>query len=297
MKSLFVFSTLCMLFFACDKDDEKTSIPAMPHFEGRQEVTVTGYTDHLMEPFLSRDGDILLFNNYNAAANTNIHWATRTNDATFEYQGEVTNVNSESLDGVPSMDADGKLYFVSLRDYALTLGTVFSSSFENGTVNTITPLDQISKYVPGWVNFDVEIDAAGETMYFADGRYDEAGGPYEADLVIAKKVNGSFERLSNSATLLANVNTVDLEYAACISADDLELYFTRVTAPLTSASTPHIFVATRATTSEPFGVPVQIESITGFAEGPTISPDGHLLYYHTMDTDGKFSLYYTTRKH
>ena len=264
-------------------------------FEGAQKVSVKGYTDDLMEPFLSTDGSILIFNNSNdPSVNTNLHWATRIDDLTFEYKGEVIGVNTASLEGVATMDKNGILYFVSTRDYNQTLATVYKSNFLNGTATNVSQVEGISKNQAGWVNFDVEINSSGEFLYFVDGRFDQSGGPYEADIVIAQKTNDKFQRLPNSDEILENINTDALEYAACISANNLELYFTRLDVPISATSMPQIFVSSRNNTNEPFGLPVKIQSISGFVEAATISPDGNTLYYHKRDNN-KFALYLTRR--
>ena len=55
-------------------------------FANPEVVTIDGWTEDAMEPFLSRDGSILFFNDSNAPnANTNLHWATRVDDTTFSY--------------------------------------------------------------------------------------------------------------------------------------------------------------------------------------------------------------------
>jgi hypothetical protein len=47
-------------------------------FKAPQIVTIRGYQDDAMEPFLSRDGKILFFNNLNEpSVNTDIHYAVR----------------------------------------------------------------------------------------------------------------------------------------------------------------------------------------------------------------------------
>jgi hypothetical protein len=58
-----------------------------------------------MEPSISRDGQYLFFNNSNdPSVNTNLHWAERIDDLTFQYRGEIAGVNTTSLEGVASMD-------------------------------------------------------------------------------------------------------------------------------------------------------------------------------------------------
>ncbi len=249
-----------------------------------------------MEPFLSRDGATLLFNNLNQAPeNTNLHWATRNNDTTFQYRGEVAGVNTADLEAVPTLDQAGHLYFVSNRNYATTLSTLYAGTFAQGTATGVHLLGGVSRQQAGWVNFDVEVSADGQALYFVDARFDQAGTPQTADLVMAASSGAGFQRLSNSEALLKNVNTDGLEYAAGISADQLTLYFTRVAAPLTAASVPEIMVATRATRGEAFGPPAKILAITGFAEAPTLAPDQKTLYFHRKENN-KFELYLVRRK-
>lgn len=284
---------IAFLLHSCEKREATPS--SLVSFEGEQKVTVTGYSDHIMEPFISRDGNMLMFNNSNEAPNTNLHWATRVNDSIFAYNGEINGVNTASLEGVPTIDSEGNFYFVSTRNYDQTLATLYQGIFSNGSVTNLKQVANIPRYQGGWVNFDVEVDSAGETLYFVDGRFDQSGGPYEADIDIARKVKGTFQRQSNSDEILANINTGALEYAACISADNLELYFTRVATPLSVASKPELFVANRTSVYEPFRAPVKIQNITGFVEAATISPGGKILYYHKKGSDGKFSLFLTRR--
>ncbi len=244
-----------------------------------------------MEPFLTRDGSTLFFNNLNSAPeNTNLHWAARVNDSTFQYNGELSGINTAALEAVASMDQSGKFYFVSDRIYSSTLSTIYSSGFINGTISNISLVDGVSKNQGGWINFDVEVNADGTTLYLVDGRFDQSGGPYESDFFVATKNGNEFQRLPNSSDLLKNINTTALEYAAGISRDNLEFYFTRVAAPLTSSSTPEIFHASRRSSQDAFSVATKIETITGFAEAPTLSPDGRIIYYHKKE-NGKFVIY------
>jgi hypothetical protein len=53
-------------------------------------ITIQGYSGQAMEPFITRDGQYLFFNNSNdPSVDTNLHYAGRINDVTFEYKGEI----------------------------------------------------------------------------------------------------------------------------------------------------------------------------------------------------------------
>ena len=69
---------------------------------------IDGYNGDAMEPFLTRDGKFLFFNNLNeSGVNTNLHWAERVDDLHFKYRGEIEGVNTAALEGVASMDRFG----------------------------------------------------------------------------------------------------------------------------------------------------------------------------------------------
>ncbi len=289
--ALFILTSL--LFLACSNDPEPNTEHKLS-FGAEQKVTVLDYNDHIMEPFLSRDGTTLFFNNLNyPSVNTNLHYATRIDDITFQYKGEVKGVNTESLEGVPTMTSSNSIYFVSTRSYDTSFSTLYSGDFNTDSISNVELLTGISKNTAGWVNFDVEISADGNYLYTVDGLYDANGGPYEAGLVLAENSGNTFQRVNNLT--LAFVNTNELEYAACISSNMLELYFTRVAAPLTITSVPQIYVTTRTTVKEPFGKPYKINEITGFVEGPTISPDNQLIYYHKKVNE-TYGLYMVRKK-
>jgi hypothetical protein len=265
-------------------------------FEQPVKVDINGYAGNIMEPFLSRDGYTLLFNNLNAPPeNTNLHWATKINDTTFLYKGEIAGINTPDLEAVPTLDNAGNLYFVSNRNYANTLSTLYQCHFSNGTATDVQLLNGVSKLQAGWVNFDVEVSADDQSLYFVDAQFDQTGNPVTADLVIAEKNGPGFQRSPNSSAVLKNINTDALEYAACISSDELTLYFTRVEVPFTATSSPEIFVSTRQNIQEAFSSPSKIGSITGFAEAPTIAPDQKTLYYHEKENN-RFVLYMVRKK-
>ncbi len=287
---------LALLFSACKRND--TPVYQTPTFEFAQptKVNIQGYSGNIMEPFLSRDGNILLFNNLNAAPeNTNLHWATKINDTIFQYKGEIAGVNTSDLEGVPTLDNTGNLYFVSLRSYASTLSTLYQCNFSNGTATNIQLVTGVSKLQAGWLNYDIEVSADGQNIYFVDAQFDQTNNPASAEIIIAEKNVSGFQRLSNSAEIMKNINTNALEYAACISVDQLELYFTRLAIPFNATSSPEILVSTRKNKNEPFSSPLKIASITGFVEAPTIAPDQRTIYYHKKENN-KFVLYLIRKK-
>ena len=289
MRLMFVIITLVNA--GCGNDGQTNppvSESSRLQFGQPQKVTVSGYGGDIMEPFLSRDGSTLFFNNLNdPSVNTNLHFADRINDSAFQYRGEVRGVNTGASEGVPSLDSTNTLYFVSTRNYDQTFSTIYTGRFGGDSVSNVQLVSGISRQQFGWANFDVEVSKDGNFLYFVDGRYDQNGGPYEADIVLAEKKNGIFQRSSNQA-FLENINSDALEYAACVSSNMLELYFTRVGA--LSPAISGIYVATKNSVDQPFNQPYKIDTISGFVEAPTISPDDRIIYYHKKE-NGKFVLY------
>ena len=252
-------------------------------------VRVSGYAGELMEPFLSRDGQTLFFNNRNDPPDaTDLHVATRVDDLTFSYLHPLAGASSARLDAVASADASGRLYFVSLRSYDTTLVSVFAGDLSAGDVTNVTAVAGISRLTPGSVNFDAEVAADGQTLYYVDGRFTGGPVPDAADILVAAKTGAAaFAPLPDAGDLMREVNTADLEYAPALTADELEIFFTRLSrAP---GAAPQLYHATRAARGQPFGAPRRIAAASGFVEGATVTPDGRALYYHALEA-GRFVL-------
>ena len=64
-------------------------------------------------------------------------------------------------------------------------------------------------------------------------------------------------------------------FAASISSDQLELYFTRF-----DQGEPAIYRSVRNHQQQPWSSPQRVRTVTGFVEAPALSPDGRGLYYH-----------------
>jgi len=265
----------------------------VPEYKGLskpERVNLRGYDGISMEPFVSRDGHWLFYNNSNAAdVNTQLRYAERIDDVTFDDRGEIPQVNTHALDGVASMDGANNFYFVSMRSYSDDQESVFRGIFNNDRIDNVETVSGVSKHQGGKIIFDAEISADGALLYFADGEYTGIAVPTAADLAIAARNGDHFERLPNSTELLAKVNSGALEYAPCVSADGLELFFTRSEWQQTA-----IFRATRSAVDQPFAAPERVSAIPTGTEAPTISPDGRSLYYHQSENGG-FVLYRVTR--
>lgn len=263
-------------------------------FRHPERVRIVGYSGHAMEPFISRDGRYLLFNNLNdPSENTELHWAERVTPVEFRYGGIIAGTSTPALEGVPTLDRNGLLYFVSPRSYEQSLSTIYRAKFEAGRASGVELVAGLSLEKPGMVNFDVEISADGQYLYGVDG--DLTGGPIpkSADLFVARRTGSGFERLPDSGRLLVKVNTDALEYAAAISPDGLELFFTRMSGALFWRKLT-IERAVRTSANEPFGRSRTVRAIKGHVEGPSLSGDGKSLYYH-MKVDGTFAIYRVTR--
>jgi hypothetical protein len=299
---------LLLLCAACTtRADDSASIadapdakPSFGVFTNPEPVTIEGYSQDAMEPFISPDGNYLFFNNSNGTRPTNLYYATAADmtGLTFKFQGEIVGANSGglTLTAVPSMDMNNTFYFISDRSYGLTLSTIYSGTFSAGSVSNVALVPGVSKDKPGDVNFDQCISPDGGTLYFVDGVF--SGGasvPAAATIAIAKRNGDHIVRLKNSAEIMRKINTHDLNYAPDVSKSGLEFFFTRI--PIQGSQPkppPVIYTATRSSTSKPFGVPRKIAAITGFAEAPALSPDEKSLYYH-LQVNGTFVIYRLTR--
>ena len=272
--------------------------PRDPDYSPPRMVQVLGYNGHMMEPFLTRDGRLLFFNNRNDPSDqTDLHVAQRMDDTSFRYLGPLTGANSAELDGVASLDARGNFYFVSTRDYASTGNTLWAGRFTGTGVAEVHPL--VTDFTPKKLlrlNIDLEISADGDTLYVAENRWNLLRGvPATSDITMARRDGARFIRLPYANAMMSNINTDKLEFAPATSRDGLTLYFTRLDMKALRKKRPGAFATLRATrpdTSSPWGIPQPVSVVTGHAEGPSVTPDGCGLYFHRKDGE-IFHLYFT----
>lgn len=260
------------------------------------------------EPFVSRDGQFLFFNTAQHENNKDLHYAAWSGSE-WAYRGEIGPGinNARNVQGNPSMDREGSFFFVDSGVKAMLRVGRFRP--ETGHVEDIrdltgVPSRQVRLFAQKFHgNMGVEVSADGEIIFFSRATWDMNGlalGRMQAsELLFTRKQGGQFVYDESEARrVMARINTADLEYAASISADGLELYFTRLPAAALASRKirSQIMRAVRSSRSEPFEAPHAIAAIGDreFVEGPAVTPDGRTLYYHRRQGK-KFRLYKVTR--
>jgi len=264
-------------------------------------VSIEGYDGSTMEPFISPDGHYLFFNNENDPhVNTNLHFAVRTGRLSFHYLGELPGVNSPVLDAAASLDTSGHFYFTTVRDYDRTMNSIYTGDFDGKAVRNLHPVSgDISPRTPGTINMDVSISPDGETLYISRAVIFPGAPVKKSELMVARQKDGVFRMDSDSAKIMKNINTGALQYAPAISADGLELYFTRASQLMAGADAPgarlRIMVAARTSVIEPFDPPRALTALNGFVEAPTVPLDGKEMFFHKK-VGRKFVLFRAERK-
>lgn len=260
-------------------------------------ITLRGYTGNAMEIGISPDGEYLLFND-KMAPNKDMHWATRIDDLTYQYKGKVRNTVTPVVDGTPSFDSKGNIYFTTLKTYSSDFKSIYMAKFKNGVaINPVAVEGDIyitnkNTATKKWISLDPDISDDGKFLFYSEGLFN-GSFPNPFNVRGAELKGGEFKKMDDS--ILQNINTNNLEYAPAISKNGLELFFTRIILVNGQPSSFAIYTARRKSTSKAFGVPEKITAITGVVEAPVLSGDEKTLYYHRED-DGIFKVYRVTRK-
>lgn len=294
--SIIILTAIPVVLLSACSNGGPDDPPPSTQFSNPELVTITGYNGDVMEPFISRDGGTLFFNDAGGITEKDIFYANFVDSTTFAFQGPISEINTPAVDGVPTMDDAGQFYYVSTANYnpPTSYDTLYSGSWTGNSVTGINAVANLATPTPGFVNFDIEVSADGTTVYFNEGDFRGGNAFPDADtIIIAEDYGSGFVPLLASATILANVNTSDLEYAVAISRDDLELFFTRLELATLETS---IYRTSRNSVNDVFEMPQRITAIVGFVEGATLSPDEKSLYYHRKNpTTNNFELYRVTR--
>ncbi len=276
----------------------KDTVSLNNEWENEELITIEGYSDHVMEIGISADGKYLLFNDNNDP-NKDMHWSIRIDDRTYKYMGKVENTISPTVDGTPSFDNEGNLYFTTLKSYGDGYKTIYKSGFKDGVAIKPEAVDG-NIYVQKnsgkilWISLDPDISNDGKYLFYSEGMFTLGTDfPNPFNVRGAERVGNTFVKMDDN--IFTNVNTSNLEYAPTISTNGLELYFSRIDISGSKPKFLGIYVATRSSVNVPFGVPARIEAISGKVEAPVLSANEKTLYYHKLD--GRvFKAYRVTRK-
>ena len=298
---LALMASLALAISACGSTP--TVIPVSTHtdfgnFGNPELVTIQGYNGLTEDPYITSDEKYLLFD---SAGSSNVpislFYAKKIDYKTFSFVGEIQGIGAtEALSAAaPAIDTAGNLYFLTPR-YASQGISIAQGTFTDGVVTNLAPVVGISKQQSGWFNMGAIPSRDGQYLVFTDNgpRAVKSADlpPGESSIVIAaKNADGTFTRLANSDELMKNVNTVrgvlNFSYGGGLSSDDLEIFFV---APLFGDPDHSIYVARRASITEPFDVAQKLDTgpggPAGLAEGSSISLDGKHFYYHKVVDSG-----------
>ena len=272
-------------------------------FTNEELITIQGFTGNAMEVDITPDGQILMFNDRveGPPDEKSMHWASRIDDTTFQYEGLVSELNTPGVDGTPSFDEQGTLYYTSTGEYFNNgYRTLYKAVKDVNGIYQPELMDNEGLYQGEikWFSLDPDISNKGQYMFYSFMMSDDAPPPAIMDIRGAvSDGQGGFTLLDNS--IFANINTDLLEYAPTISNDGLEMYFTR--ADQNTATIIGIFKTTRESLSEPFEASdTPVAAISGIVEAPSFNIDETELYYHRKvnesDPNDVYKIYRVTRE-
>ena len=177
-------------------------------------VYISGWNSDAMEPFISPDGNTLFFNSLNSGGDTKLYYATRIDDSTFTFVGEVAGANEPAnpqLNAVPSLDTTGNFVWVSVRGWPGQMDNLHRADYSNGVCTDVHRVHgSFYIYQPGYLIMDAAVTYDGSQLFYCNAFFDTCVVPCTAALGIAARVNDSpFNTFENSAAILQNVNDTD----------------------------------------------------------------------------------------
>lgn len=274
----FLIGSMLLLFVL------RTAAQNYPVYGPEVKVFITGWNTDAMEPFISTDGNTLFFNSLNSGGDTRLYYATRVDDSTFTYIGEVNGANEPAnpqLNAVPSMDTTGNFVWISVRQWPTVMENLHQGNYSNGVVTNVNRMHgTFYIYQPGYIIMDAALTYEGSQLYYCNALFDTCTVPCTAALGIASRVNDStYNTIANSSAILQNVNDTDYcVYAPQLSVDGLELYFTRF---LIGGLSTEICVSVRNSPVDTFSVPqILISDFPNVPEAASPNTQMTLMYYH-----------------
>jgi Tol biopolymer transport system component len=244
-------------------------------------------------PNISADGLSLYFQSPRPGGYGSYDLYVATRESTDDDWGPAVNlgptVNTASDDGMPSISADGlSLYFESstrpggFGSWDLWVTTRTTKADEWGIPVNLRGINGPTD------EFCPSISSDGLLLYFASNR---AGGRGSWDLWVTKRATLS-DLWGPPVNLGSTVNSSTSDLWPNISADGLALFFGSGRPP--GLVPDDIWVTTRATVSDPWGLPVNLGPRVNLSAAdddcPSISADGRTLYF-TSNRPGGYGSY------
>jgi hypothetical protein len=269
-------------------------------------------------PFISKDGLSLYFTCFNCPGNIGgsdiwVSQRASANDPWGTPQNLGPNINTSAGESGPALSSDGhRLYFVSNRPGGFGGNDIYVSRRQNkrddfawqppvnlgSGVNTLAD-EQGPEYF--------EDDKTGIiTLYFVSNRPGGLGG---SDIYASTLNENGDEETFGPAVLVRELSSPFNDQGPSIRRDGLEIFLgsdrpgSILPAPGLPSQVGDLWVATRASTSDPWSTPVSLGPIVNsefIDAGPALSFDGTELYFHSPFRSGNvggpmFDIWVTTR--
>lgn len=209
-----------------------------------------------------------------------IYQSTRTTkQAQFGAPNLTPKVNTGSMQGAPSITADGLTLFLWSGPSEIWATTRTTTSVDFAPPAYVPNINVLGNHATPYVRPD------GSVLYFS-------GGTPKLHLYRSTFSNGAFTAPQQLTTL----NSADDEFDAVTNESDLIIYFASNRADASAKGGMDIWVSERKSTSAPFPAPTNVAELntTGWDAPTWLSDDGCTLYL-IADRNGSKDVYVTTR--
>lgn len=278
-------------------------------------ITIRGYTGSAEAPYLSPDGNNLVFDNRTdpRTGDVKTYYARKINDADFQFAGEVGNANAPgTVNFEMTIDGRNNVYFTRIptdgAPHPTEKPSIYRGVWHDGTLIDVAPVSGIDQD-RGTINQDPAISHDGQLLIFEAWDFAHKCVWYK---IAAQNPDNSFTVLNNSDSRLAG-------HLATFSETDIRDYLYRCTGlphqnmshsmlmgpVMRSHSAQKVaftmihpgkngvpvetyYIATRRSPSEPFGKPQPVIASARVVEGGSFSSGDRLLYFHVSQGDGTF---------
>jgi hypothetical protein len=279
-------------------------------------VNIVGYTGSAEVPYLTPDGNYLVFDSRTDAGNgpINVYYAKKINATNFLFMGEVGNVNVPGTINLEvTIDDNNNFYFTRIPINGVPpqptgQPSIYRGVWNNGTLVGVAPVPGIGQN-SGTINQDPSISHDGQTLIFDTWNFVNQCLTYEIAL---ENTDTSFTVLSSGdprlTAYLATVNntavanylyrctsfpSVNMTYSMLMgpvlySHSGLMVVYTMIQPGPGGMPVEKYYIATRSSLSQPFGSPQLMINNGRVVEGGSFSPDDQLLYFHLSQGDGTF---------